>query len=101
MKFDWRQIKFMGLNITLPSIVIIVQQLNPVQVEQFRQYKADMAECPKCHRLFGGRAGLSLIMHLQDAHNVESDSSMVIVSELYRNYLKTSASRREVLSQVS
>jgi hypothetical protein len=101
MKLDWRQIRLFGVNITLPAIVVLVQQLNPDQVAQFQQYKADMAECPKCHRLFGGGAGLSFILHLQDEHNVESEHSMVIVSELSLNKLRATAARREARQTVN
>jgi hypothetical protein len=97
MKLDWRQIKFLGMTITLPLIVVIVQQLNAQQVEQFRRYKKDMAECPQCHRLFSGRAGNSFIMHLVDDHNVASFHAMDIVKDLYSKLLQRTADRRTVI----
>lgn len=97
MKLNWKQIKFFGMTITLPLVVVIVQQLNAAQVEQFRQYKTEMAECPQCHRLFSGRAGNKFILHLVDEHRVESLHAMDIVGDLYRQLLKRTAERRTVL----
>jgi uncharacterized C2H2 Zn-finger protein len=96
MKLSWKQIRVFGITFTLPQIIILVQQLNAEQVEQFRQYKAGMAECPKCHKLFSGRAGNSFILHLQDEHRFESDKSMRIVEDLYKNLLVIRARRTEV-----
>jgi hypothetical protein len=101
MKLDWRQIKILGFTITLPLVVIIVQQLNATQVEQFRQYKSQMAECPKCHRLFSGRAGNSFVLHLVDDHKVESFHAMDIVGGLYRQVLQRTAERRTSLETVN
>jgi len=94
MKLSWKQFRVFGKLVTFPAIVILVQQLDADQVEQFRQYKAGMSECPKCHKLFDGRAGLSFIMHLQDVHHVESGASMDIVSELYRKLLHRNETAR-------
>ena len=94
MKLKWKQFRVFGTVVTLPAIIIIVQQLSPEQVEQFRAYKAGMAECPKCHRLFGGRAGLSFITHLQDEHGMDSFKSMDVVSELYKGLLVRINERR-------
>ena len=99
MKLNWKQIdvKLFGLRwtFTLPLIEIIVRQLDANQVERFRRYKEEMAECPRCHRLFDGRAGNSFILHLVDAHNMSSYASMNAVGELYHNLL----SRKEALRQ--
>lgn len=97
MKMSWKQIKVFGFTITLPSVIIIVQQLDADQVEQFRVYKAGMSECPRCHKLFDGRAGLSFIMHLQDVHKVDSGASMDIVSELYRKLLHRNEKARSAV----
>jgi len=94
MKLSWTQIKVFGLTITLPLIVIIVQKLNPEQVEQFRKYRAEMAECPACHRLFSVRAGMSFMLHLQDIHKVDSGHSMDIVGELYKQVLAKNREHR-------
>jgi hypothetical protein len=95
MKLSWRQIKFLGIKLTLPQIIVVVQQLNPEQVEQFRLYRAGMAECPKCHKLFSGRAGNSFILHLVDEHDMESSHSMNVVADLYRKLLSRTATLRE------
>jgi hypothetical protein len=100
MKLSWKQIKLFGFTVTLPSIIIIVETLNPIQVEQFRKYRSEMAECPKCHKLFGGRAGLSFMMHLKDEHRLTSEDSMDIVAKLYKNLLHRTAERRSA-AQVS
>jgi len=101
MKMSWKQIRIFGWTISLPAIIIIVQQLNAEQVEQFRQYRAGMAECPKCHKLFTVRAGNSFILHLQDDHQIESGKSMRIVEELYRNLLGHRARRVEMPQSVA
>ena len=100
MKLSWWQFRVFGWLVTLPAIIIIVRQLNPIQVEQFRKYRSEMAECPKCHKLFGGRAGLSFMLHLQDEHKIHSDDSMDIVAKLYKNLLNRTAERRNA-AQVS
>jgi hypothetical protein len=99
VKLSWKQIRIFGLTFTLPAIIILIQQLNAEQVEQFRQYRAGMAECPKCHKLFTVRAGNSFILHLQDDHKIDSGTSMQIVEELYRNLLGRRAHRRTELAQ--
>lgn len=101
MKLSWKQMKVFGFTITLPLIVIIVQPLNPEQVEQFKQYRAGMAECPTCHKLFGIRAGMSFILHLQDAHKVTDDHSIEIVSTLYKRVLAKNRERGEQPSRVA
>ena len=98
MKLAWREIKIFGIRFTLPAVLVVVQQLDAGQVEQFRKYRAQMAECPVCHKLYRGGYHLSMITHLVDAHEFSSTHSIEIVEDLGRKTLERRRDQCRVLA---
>lgn len=101
MKLSWKQIRILGFTITLPLIVVIAQKLDAQRVELFRKYRAEMAECPHCHKFHSGHYHLSLIEHLVDDHDISSMDVMVIVEDLGRQTLQRRKAQREALQNVA
>jgi hypothetical protein len=96
VKLAWKQVKILGFTFTLPLIVVIAQKLDAERVEMFRQYRAEMAECPHCHKFHIGHYHLSLIEHLVDDHSMDSMHVMDIVDDLGRKKLQHTKKKREL-----
>ena len=95
MKLSWKQIRILGFTITLPLIVVIAQKLDAQRIELFRMSRAEMAECPHCHKFHRGHYHLSLIEHLVDDHAMDSLHAMDIVDDLGRKTLQRRKAQRE------
>lgn len=95
MKLSWKQIRFFGFTITLPLVVILAEKIEADRVELFRQYRAEMAECPHCHKFHRGHYHLSLIEHLVDDHDMESMHVINIVEDLVRKTLQVRKAKSE------
>jgi hypothetical protein len=80
----WKRVTFWGIGLSFPIPPFLVQDVSERQIAVFRKFKTEIADCPRCHRLFGARAGMSFILHLQDAHHMDSYESMDTVAHLYR-----------------
>ena len=94
MSFSWKRFTMFGFEILLPFATWIVKShANAEQIAAFRRHKVELAECNKCHKLFGVRAGMSFIMHLMDAHNLSENETIAIVSSLYQELLARKAAK--------
>jgi hypothetical protein len=94
MKLAWKQIKVLGVRITLPGIVIEVQPLSPEVAARLRHVRAEMVECKKCRSLYLGNYPLALITHLTEEHGVDSFTAIGHIEDLGRKKLAKHAERR-------
>lgn len=94
MAFSWKKFTIFGFCLAVPIVAFIVKNyVDEEQAAAFKRMKAEIAECNRCHKLFGVRAGMSFILHLQDAHKIPADDSIYIVSELYRQLIARKGKR--------
>jgi hypothetical protein len=75
---------FLGIGVSFPIPASLIQEVSERQIVAFKKFKTEIAECPRCHRLFGVRAGMSFMLHLQDEHHMGSYESMDTVAHLYK-----------------
>lgn len=106
MAFSWKQVRLWGTGISFPIPGFPIPEVSERQIVAFRKFKTEIAECPQCHRLFGVRAGLSFILHLQDKHHMDSYESMDTVAHLYKTLIDCREKEqfevtRNLLQQVS
>jgi hypothetical protein len=84
MKLSWREVRIFGLGLLIPVFVLIAKKLNADHTALLQVARGELAGCARCHKLLSVNAGMSFILHLQDAHKIEADDSYEIISDVYR-----------------
>ncbi len=84
MKLSWKEIRIFGLGLLIPSFSFIAQKVNADRAALLQSARFELAGCARCHKLLSVNAGMSFILHLQDAHKIEADDSYEIISDLSR-----------------
>ena len=95
MRIKWHRLALFGIEFALPLLTLVVYKIHDQQRELFSRVKPEIAECPRCHKLFSVRAGLSFLMHLIDVHKLDFDEAESIVALLYKRYLARKAENVE------
>jgi hypothetical protein len=84
MKVSWKEIRIFGLGLLIPVFALITNKLNAERAALLQSARGELAGCARCHKLLSVKAGMSFILHLQDAHKIEADESYEIISDVYR-----------------
>jgi hypothetical protein len=84
MKLSWKEVRIFGLGLLIPVFAFIAKKLNADRMALLRVARGELAGCARCHKLLSVKAGMSFILHLQDAHKIEADDSYEIISDVYR-----------------
>jgi hypothetical protein len=84
MKLSWKETRILGLGLPIPDLAFVAQELNADRAAVLQSARCELAGCARCHKLLSVKAGLSFILHLQDAHKIEADDSYEIISDVYR-----------------
>jgi hypothetical protein len=84
--FSWRKFTVFGFTIALPTLIILLR-VSAEQATAFAKHKEEMRSCNTCHRCFNHKAGVRLIMHLQDYHGFTEDTAISIVDDLYKKLI--------------
>lgn len=104
MKLSWKEARILGLGLPIPDLAFVAQKLTADRTALLRPARCELAGCARCHKLLSLKAGMSFILHLQDAHKIEADDSYEIVSDVYRRmgraYQERSSNRESVEPQV-
>jgi hypothetical protein len=104
MKVSWKEVRFFGLGLLIPVFALITNKLNAERVALLQSARCELAGCARCHKLLSVKAGMSFILHLQDAHKIEADESYEIISVVYRRmgqaYLERGTKRESSEQQV-
>lgn len=87
MSFSLRKFKLFGWTLAIPIVFFIAKKIEHEQAAAFHRHRADLATCKDCHALFNLRAGTRLMMHFQDAHGMDLDTSIAVVASLYKQLL--------------
>jgi hypothetical protein len=98
MKLSWKETRILGLGLPIPDLAFVAQELNADRTALLHSARCELAGCARCHKLLSVKAGMSFILHLQDAHKIEADDSYEIISDVYRrmgNAYQESTTKRE------
>jgi hypothetical protein len=85
MKLSWKEVRIFGLGLLIPVFALIPKKLNADRTALLQVACGELAGCARCHKLLSVKAGMSLILHLQDVHKIEADESYEIISDVYRS----------------
>jgi hypothetical protein len=88
MKLSWKEVRIFGLGLLIPVFALIPKNLNADRTALLQVARGELARCARCHKLLSVKAGMSFILHLQDAHKIEADDSYEIISDVYRRMCK-------------
>jgi hypothetical protein len=86
MAFSWKKFTIFGFSIAIPALVFILK-VNQEQISAFAKHKEELANCRTCHKFFNHRAGVRLIIHLQEYHGLNENTTISIVDDLYKKLL--------------
>jgi hypothetical protein len=84
MNLSWKEVRIFGLGLLIPVFALIAKKLNADRTALLQVARGELADCARCHKLLSVKAGMSFILHLQDAHKIEADDSYEIISDVYR-----------------
>jgi hypothetical protein len=84
MKLSLKEFRIFGLGLLIPVFAFITQKLNADRAALLQSARCELAGCARCHKLLSVNAGMSFILHLQDAHRIEPDDSYEIIADVYR-----------------
>lgn len=84
MKLSWKEVRIFGLGLLIPVFDLIAKKLNADRAALLEVARGELGCCARCHKLLSVKAGMSFILHLQDAHKIEADDSYEIISDVYR-----------------
>jgi hypothetical protein len=94
MSITWRKFMIFGLTASLPILSWIGRCPKEDEVETFRKYRAELATCEKCSRLYNVRAGAAWTIHLQEVHNMDLDDAIDVMAGIYRDLLILKARKK-------
>ena len=86
MAFSWRKFIIFGFTVNMPTIMRIIR-VSVEQASAFAKHREELRSCKACHRCFNNRAGVRLIIHLQEYHGFSEDTAIAIVDDLYKQFL--------------
>jgi hypothetical protein len=84
MKLSWKETRIFGLGLPIPDLAFAAQKLSVDHTALLQAAHDELGSCARCHKLLSVKAGMSFILHLQDAHKIEADDSYEIISDVYR-----------------
>lgn len=84
MRFSWQAVNLFGIAMQVPMLRFLIRK-SEEQMTAFSQVAAELNACDKCHKYTNYARANSMLQHLIDAHSIEEDRALQIVSDLWKH----------------